>query len=339
MAISNRLAIWLSTLLILAPLAAAQKYIVTDLGEFAGGAVSQGQSINTIGQIAGYARFSNYNAHGFIWTASTGLVDLGAFPPASDFSVAQGINSFGEVVGYSLHSGAIEQRGVLWTRGTMHSLGTLPGGTTSQANAINDLGQLTGYANGTKTGAAVHAVLWGRNGVIQDIGALSGGYSQGDAINIQGEVIGYSITQDAKSHPIYWNKSAGLRALPYLSATDTRGWGLAINNLGQIAGGSDNNAVLWENDKAHTAVNLGILSGGWSTAYGINDQGVVVGASGSAAFIWTQAQGIVDLNTLIDSNSGWTLGMATAINNPGQITGEGNYNGAQHAFLLTPVSQ
>lgn len=337
MATRNRFAIWASTLLILVPLAAAQQYNVTDLGEFSGGAVSQGQAINTVGQVAGYGRFANYNAHGFLWTESTGLVDLGSFPPASNFSSAVGINSFGDVVGYSDHADSLNQRGVLWSQGTLHDLGTLPGGNSSQANGINDLGEITGYSNGT--GFSAHAVIWNKEGLIHDLGALSGGYSQGYAINIQGVVAGYSITENGKSHGVLWSKPSGIRALHSSSAKDTFGYALGLNNLGQAVGASGNAGVLWQNDKNHTVVNLGVLSGGYSIAYGINDVGQVVGISGGAAFIWTQAQGIQDLNTLIPSGSGWALGTASAINPQGQITGIGLFNGQQHAFLLTPVSK
>jgi len=338
MATGKKLMLFASaTVLLLAPFAAAQQYNVTDLGLFPGGAVSQVQAINATGWVAGYARFANFNAHGFLWKQSTGLVDLGSFPPASNFSVAQGINSFGDVVGYSDHSDSLNQRAVLWSQGTLHDLGTLPGGTTSLANAINDLGQITGYSNGS--GISVHAVLWSKENGIHDLGALSGGYSQGVAINIQGEVSGFSITEDGKSHAVLWSKPLGIRALPMLSPQDTSASGNGVNNLGQVAGGSGNVAVLWQNDQNHTAQNLGVLSGGWSTAFAINDNTQVVGWSGGAAFIWTQAQGMQDLNKLIPSGSGWSLNMATAINVRGEITGEGSFNGNQHAFLLTPVSK
>jgi cell division protein FtsW (lipid II flippase) len=45
-----------------------------------------------------------------------------------------------------------------------------------------------------------------------------------------------------------------------------------------------------------------------------------------------------NLNQLIPSNSGWQLILADSINVQGQITGQGNINGQQHAFLLTPVA-
>ena len=44
-----------------------------------------------------------------------------------------------------------------------------------------------------------------------------------------------------------------------------------------------------------------------------------------------------DLNNLIPANSGWTLVNASAINDLGQIVGNGLVNGAGHAFRLDPV--
>jgi probable HAF family extracellular repeat protein len=112
-----------------------------------------------------------------------------------------------------------------------------------------------------------------------------------------------------------------------------------INNLGEVVGGSGTDAVLWKNDRDRTPVDLGVLPGlGWSSAFAINDFDEVVGWSGFAAFLWTPAGGMQDLNALIDSNSGWQLTSANAINHLGQITGEGTINGQTHAFLLTPTS-
>jgi probable HAF family extracellular repeat protein len=49
---------------------------------------------------------------------------------------------------------------------------------------------------------------------------------------------------------------------------------------------------------------------------------------------------MIDLNTLIDPASGWTLQYASAINDVGQIVGYGlNPSGQQDAFLLDPVPE
>ena len=56
-------------------------------------------------------------------------------------------------------------------------------------------------------------------------------------------------------------------------------------------------------------------------------------------FIWTSADGMLNLNTLIAPQSGWVLGGATGINDVGQIVGGGLLNGIDHAYLLTPVPE
>jgi probable HAF family extracellular repeat protein len=338
MAIGKRFAMWASAILILVPLAAAQQYTITDLGGFGGGNVSEGYAINTIGQVAGYARFANFNAHGFKWTKRTGLVDLGSIPPKTNFSVAEGINSFGDVVGYSDYNQYLQQHGVLWSHGTFTDMGALNGGTDSQANGINDLGQIAGWSNGN---GEPHAMLWSKQGGWQDLGTLPGGYySQGIAINVYGAVAGFSNAADGQWHGFLWNAVAGMQELPFLAGYYDSASANGINNLGQVAGGSGCCAVIWQNNKEHTVQNLGTLPGqSWSTAFGINDLGQVVGWSGFIAFLWTPENGMQDLNTLIPSNSGWVLSTANGINSRGQIVGQGTINGQQHGFLLTPVAK
>jgi probable HAF family extracellular repeat protein len=332
MTIGKRCVIWAS-ILILAPLALAQKYTVTDLGLFSGGAVSQGNAVNVIGQIAGYARFANFNAHGFRWSQRTGLVDLGAIPPASDFSVAKGINSLGDVVGYSYPSPPLAAaRAVLWSHGKLQVLGI------GQATGINDLGQIAGFAS--FGGGAVHGAIWSKGGV-QDLGTLPGGtYSQGFAINIEGVVVGDADVADGNPYGVLWTPSTGLQALPMLPGQLPSASANGVNDLGQAVGGVGSIATLWQNDKNHTVESLGMLQGaGDSTAFAINDAGQVVGWSGFAAFIWSRQTGMLDLNQLIPANSGWSLTIASSINARGQITGEGVFNGTEHGFLLTPVPQ
>ncbi len=337
---------WISTLIILVPLTMAQTYDITDLGTFSGGTVSQGEALDDCGQVVGYARFANYDAHGFFWSKHSGLHDLGAIPPQSNFSVAQAINSFGTVAGYSTYDypPVLNERAVLWIDGNIKNLGTLPGSDISEATGINDLGEVVGFS-------VPHAFLWSRWRGMQDLGTLpGGGYSQALAINRRGEVAGYSDAADGNWHGFVWTAHGhgywkdrhhpGMQALPYLPG-DNSASANGINNYGEVVGGSGagysgNFAVLWSQDGS--VENLGVLPGqGWSTAFAINDCSQVVGWSGFRAFIWSRADGMQDLNDLIPSNSGWVLSMPTAINARGQITGQGAINGQSHAFLLTPI--
>ena len=87
---------------------------------------------------------------------------------------------------------------------------------------------------------------------------------------------------------------------------------------------------------------LGTLPGHTnSAAQAVNVQDQVVGYSalfftGPYPFLWTKATGMLNLNILIDSSSGWQLIDATGINANGQITGWGIFKGENHGFVLTP---
>jgi probable HAF family extracellular repeat protein len=119
----------------------------------------------------------------------------------------------------------------------------------------------------------------------------------------------------------------------------------SINNAGQAAG-----YVL---SMPHTAYeysppsglkNLGTLGGGISEAYGINDNGQIVGGSYTAAggglsvvdvFLYAPGSGMIDMGPAM----GGLQGVGLAINNSTQFTGHifpAAANGNGHAFIYTP---
>jgi len=161
---------WASTLLVLAAGAAAQTYSIQDLGVFPRGNVSQGNAINQCGQVAGYARFANFNAHAILWTEHGGLQDLGAIPPESNFSVAQAINSFGDIAGYSTYDVQQDEHAVLWKNGRLVDLGALKGGTLAEAMGSNDEGVVVGFSN--SSASEPHAFLWSQATGMVGLGTL-----------------------------------------------------------------------------------------------------------------------------------------------------------------------
>ena len=104
---------------------------------------------------------------------------------------------------------------------------------------------------------------------------------------------------------------------------------------------------------------LGSLGGtAYAEALAINDSGQVVGASetslGARAFLWTKANGMQDLNSLIPPTHDVLLAQALHINNRGQILVVGSFHhdsthdreadleddahaGPVHVFLMTPA--
>jgi len=90
---------------------------------------------------------------------------------------------------------------------------------------------------------------------------------------------------------------------------------------------------------------LGVLGDDvFSVALDINNKGQIVGFSGASiidittshALLWANGA-MIELQTQIAADSGWTLLTAAGINERGQISGYGIHDGQYRAFLLTPV--
>jgi probable HAF family extracellular repeat protein len=330
-------------------------YSITDLGDFPGGAdQSQASDINAFGQVVGIGQNSSRN-RGFLTAenpdGTIGLVDLGALstlptvfarsinargqivggsgdgdksrsflwnpttpnsttgsmieveiPTAEhNHNTAMMMNARGQIVGFSVAMGYLWSPTVAnGSTGTSIDLGGLPGGFDSTlAFGINDRGQVVGISH---TDSGQHAFLWtpmtpnGSTGSMIDLGNLPGasGISQAVALNEAGAVVGHSVTSTGGQHAMLWTP-------------DGFGGG-AMRDLGALEGGVD-----------------------LSSAYGINAANEVVGYSNSAggdhAFYWTEASGIVDLNSLTDATGqAWILRFAHAINDGGQIVGYGEFD-------------
>jgi probable HAF family extracellular repeat protein len=219
--------------------------------------------------------------------------------------------------------------------GTMHDLGSLGDGTTFGGRGINATGHVTGIS-------LFHAFLY--DGTMHDLGTLGGTTSSGLDINDADQVTGEAqVLGDVAEHAFVYDGT--MHDIGTLGGTNSTGW--AINAGGHVTGSSQvtgdvaYHAFLYDG----TMHDIGTLGGSYAFGSGINASGTVVGSSFTAgdlmshAFVYSGASGMVDLNTLIHPLSGWELEAAFAINNVGQITGSGYFDGQYRAFLLTPAPE
>ncbi|MDQ2731491.1 MAG: HAF repeat-containing protein [Armatimonadota bacterium] len=325
----------------------APHYTVTDLGTL-GGAYSMAMALNNKGQVVGGSSLVAHSlsvvlhTHAFLWDGAH-LQDIGMLP-GFPYAVAHGVNNAGQVVGGSDIStnrgGVLDFKMVshafFWEAGRRVDL-SAGSSTFSAAYGINDTGQVVGEAD-------ARAVLW-QNGHAELLGDLGGKVSSAKAINSGGQIVGDSMPPGGVGPHAFFRNGEGMKDLGTLGGAASQAYG--INNNGQVVGWAniatgDRHAFLWQDGKLQ---DLSTLGGSRSAAFGINDAGQVVGSSSvltdgmeteaDHACLWLNGRKL-DLNSVVPAGSGWALQEATAINDTGQITGSGEIDGFEHAFLLNP---
>ena len=115
-----------------------------------GGLWSEGYAINDLGQVTGTAYTENDSAtHAFLWAGGR-MKDLGVlfkFPGATSWGM--GINLHGNVVGFSDCLCQVRYHAFVYRNGRMLDLNNLippgSGWALTQANGINDAGEIVGY--------------------------------------------------------------------------------------------------------------------------------------------------------------------------------------------------
>ncbi len=365
---------------------AQQSYKITDLGtNKSTDNFSMAMGLNNQGWTENMDGFVNPPETSTSTTVSRGRavigiygvnIDLGTLgkPDGNSWINWGGINDRGEAVGMS-ETAEPDPTGenicgfgthltcvpFLWRDGHLSALPTL-GGINGQASAINNRGEVVGFAEdgavdstcpaGTTNNRIALPALWER-GKAEELPLVAGdldGFAYG--INDQGQAVGYSGNCSAATHAVMWKDNTAF-ALQDLGGTGSN-FAYAISNRGQIAGqvglgdGVPFYAAVWRDGANGAATKIDLLPGDFSAfATGINNRGQVVGNDFDPTFSWAHGfiwqDGVTtDLNTLISADSNLFIISASNINDRGQISGmatvqTGPNAGNIHAYLLTPV--
>jgi hypothetical protein len=218
-----------------------------------------------------------------------------------------GMNRHGDMVGSSylssVHTSEVsaEQVALVWRQGELEVLAA-PSFHTIRTFDISDSGVVSALAFADGAGTP-HLVTWGGDGTFADLGEVPA-FAQWNSASESGRMVGvgpYAIG-GIDAGPFVFDQD-GVHALPVLpDSVDT--WAGDINNAGVIVG----DAYIGESEE-------------------------------QIAVIWLGGE-ILDLNSLIDPASGWTLIDAQAINERGQIAALArNAAGEMRAVLLAPVPE
>ena len=347
--------------------------VLNDLGALPGTNSSYGYWMNERGWVVGLSQngvidpltnVPEWNA--VLWKGSK-IINLGTLD--GNQSAGIGVNNAGQVTGFALNTTpdswglacpcGTQSRAFLWQKGVMRDLGTL-GGPDSFGQFVNDGGHVVGFSftnnipNPTTGMPTLDPFLWdGRK--MRDLGTLGGTFGAVTDMNNKDQVIGTSnLEGDIDTHAFMWEptkpKMRDLRTLGGTFAIPTM-----LNQGGTVVGVATNtndellHAVLWRNFAIH---DLGTVPGdGCSWAWGLNSRDQVVGISlpfpcdfsVAHAFLWDKGL-MLDLNTLIPSDSSLQLVYGVAINDDGEIIGIGVPPGVSpsdvevlgHAYVLIP---
>jgi probable HAF family extracellular repeat protein len=280
------------------------------------------------------------------------------------------------VLALSIRSAA-QQSSSTSIRYTVTDLGTLQGGTFSAPFAVNQYNLVSGVASLPDN--SLRAVLW-LDGMKADIGkrGLGGPDSTAFAANVMGQVVGEAETPNSDSNgedfcgfgthlvclPFLWELGR-MHALPTLGGSN--GGANQINSFGVAAGFAENatpdpgcpapqvlqfKPVIWAQGRIHELPTAKGDPDG--LALGINDNGQIVGASGTCttfnpntlinllavhALLWQNGT-VTDLGNLGGTTGEAGGNLAWAINNKGEAIGVSDLPGDTtfHGFLWTKAT-
>jgi probable HAF family extracellular repeat protein len=207
---------------------------------------------------------------------------------------------------------------------TITSLGGLGGSTSSTTTtgyAVNSSGAVAGWGLNSSGGQQAFVSA---SGGLTGLPLGSGTESYAYGINDAGTVVGNTYI-GGQSHATIWSGSGA-------TVLGANTYATAINGSGEVTGSNGQAFVVVDGQVQSLATMSGVE---WSSAYGINNAGEVVGdgelANGTfRGLIWTPDGSVVLLGTPGGSSS-----QANDVNSSGEVVGFASLpSGYQHAFSM-----
>jgi len=284
-------------------------WTLTDLGTL-GGSTSEANGLNDAGQVVGYAEAADGMPYPVVW--SNGVVTRLSTRPGRAIAISAGGVAAGNVADAATST---RLDATLLTGGNAYDLGTF-GGSFSLVAAVNDSGQVGGYAR--TSDEKDHAFLGTASGMV-DLGTFGGQYSYVYGLNQAGLAVGTAFDASGMQR-CFRSTGGGLIDLGTLGGRFCNAF--AVNDAGQITGNSATSAGIGHAFvfDSRGMVDLGTLGGTSSIAYAINRLGQTVGsartASNQSHAFFHDGTRMIDLGTLGGSTS-----VGRGVNASGQVIG------------------
>jgi probable HAF family extracellular repeat protein len=317
----------LCALLLLGTPAWSQLYEIEDLGTLGGNYV-EATGINQAGHVCGNARTAAGPIHAFRWLDGE-LTDLGTLGGLE--SRAAAYTNTGSVVG-SAQTPSGAWRPVIWALEYTRELTLLASADGGAALDMNDFGVIAGLVEHFGD-LYPFGILW------TPIDArLNPLFYEITAVNAAGHAVGTALSPAWL--PVLWRGDEVVDLQQGFPATEFAHTAVDLNGCDQVVVVTTHLVThrtrtwRWTDGRA---VWLGELGPGPTVGEAISDAGAVVGASAGRAFLYTDGEGMVDLNGRLGARTDWVLQKANDLNSAGQIVGYGLHNGQRRAFRLTPV--
>lgn len=301
--------------------------------------------IDDHGNIVGEMLDANGVSRPVLWRAATG--EALAMLPGGQIGVAYTIGD-DEFVGGRCSSATTSSSAAIWVPGSPYAVQDLGAGPVGFAASVLGMHGNTGvgYLDDGITGTPA---MWREMTTSPTLVQLPlpQGTIAGEAVALTGLdfIVGHAATW-ATSKPVVWDASS---TVPRVTVLPTLGqWGriMDANSSGLAIGSSISSATgymhlaSWSDGAIQ---DLGHLPGMDCFGESVNEQGDIVGWARTystpsyTAIVKLAGGAIVDLNTLLPPQSGWSAVRAHGINDAGWIVGSGVFEGFYEPFLLIPT--